>query len=169
MHQCIKCKRTYEGEFTELLLYFYPSETNKNKLHKYCKECMVNEDRINRSKRYRENPTLYILTQCLRAAKQRARRRGLEFSINIEWALSEFSLTNGKCPLCKKTFDVSEKRNRRDAISFDKFDNSAGYTEDNTVIICFECNWIKAARTIEEFENLGKNIINWINLHKASS
>lgn len=85
----------------------------------------------------------------LKAAKRRAKKRGIEFS------LKESDLDySGVCPCCKKSFDGPPDKTLRTgprdlAPSIDRIDPKKGYTPDNIQILCFKCNRIKSNATIE--------------------
>jgi hypothetical protein len=67
--------------------------------------------------------------------KQRAERKGLPFELTVE----EFNtFVNGTCYYCNKTNDVSHRN------GVDRKDNTYGYTTDNCVACCGECNQMKA-------------------------
>lgn len=102
----------------------------------------------------KRNATLTLTVACTRAYirvyKRGAKDRGLEFDLSEEECLMLFS---GNCYYCgiaptnKKHFRGSFPQN-----GIDRKDNSKGYTIDNCVSCCKDCNLSKRDMTVEEFE-----------------
>ena len=63
--------------------------------------------------------------------KQSAKQRKLEFTLTIDFFEKNW---NKKCFYCGETLDT---------VAFDRVDNGKGYTEDNVVVCCEVCNWMK--------------------------
>jgi glutaredoxin len=74
--------------------------------------------------------------------RKRARDKNLEFGISKDF----FEHTRiGRCHYCKRTPEIDEK------FGVDRLDNSVGYTEDNCVTACSECNYMKRSFGEREF------------------
>lgn len=74
-------------------------------------------------------------------AKDRAKRRNIEFNITAQWV--ENKLILGFCELTGLAFDLSISKNTKDnpfAPSLDRIDSSMGYTENNTRVILWSVN-----------------------------
>jgi hypothetical protein len=82
------------------------------------------------------------IRQALPAAKHRAAKRGLPFDLTEDWALEQIKRQNFKCALTGIPFldDDDKRRVRAYAPSFDRIDNSKGYTIDNVRIVVFAIN-----------------------------
>lgn len=72
----------------------------------------------------------------------RAKKKNLEFDISEDFF--EDSIY-GYCYYCKRVPDVDE------TFGVDRLDNSVGYTEDNCVTACSECNYMKRSFGEREF------------------
>lgn len=79
------------------------------------------------------------------ATKYRAKRKGLEFSLDRGAVLKMFEATH--CPICKVAFTLYNVDTQRiqASRSLDRVDNTRGYTPDNTAVICRQCNSQKGA------------------------
>lgn len=58
------------------------------------------------------------------------------------------------CACCRKKLDYSTGRglDKRDSPSLDRWDNSQGYTLENTKVICYRCNELKRDATLAEMK-----------------
>lgn len=87
------------------------------------------------------------LHECIREgvfrAKTRAKAKGLEFGITVEWAIEQMKASDYRCPLTDIPFSVSESRAsfaRPHAPSLDRIDPKRGYTTDNVRVVVFVVN-----------------------------
>ena len=161
-HKCSDCLLVFTGSFDELREYFYANIDSADGLKSICKKCSSIRGKAYRSIKYEKDPIIYTLKECLRSALKRSIRKNMEYSIDLSWGLLQLDEIDMHCPVCQKLFDFSVNHNKHDCISLDRFDNSKGYTQSNTVIICGECNWFKADRSIEQLEIFANQIILWI-------
>ncbi len=100
---------------------------------------------------YNSKPENRIL-KIIRAAQSRARKKGLEFDL----ALFEFAPLE-ECECCGIELDYSTGNGHsRFSLSptLDRVDNGKGYTEENSRIICYRCNMLKADMDLWELEKL---------------
>nr|WEM05543.1 endonuclease [Ralstonia phage BOESR1] len=77
------------------------------------------------------------------AARQRAKVKGLEFSITQDWV--EERLQAGRCEVTGIPFDFTF--NRIWSPSLDRVDNALGYTPENTRMVVFIYNSAKNTGT----------------------
>lgn len=89
----------------------------------------------------------------IRAAKQRASTKGLEFNITYE----DIELPE-VCPLLGITLGVSPGRASDFSYSLDRIDSSKGYIKGNIWVISNKANIIKNNATLEELELLTQNL-----------
>lgn len=95
-----------------------------------------------------------IKKSLLRAAKQRAKVKGLEFNIDI----SDIELPE-VCPLLGIPLASSDLRKAQDnSYSIDRIDSSKGYIKGNVWVISRRANIIKNDATFEELELLVNNL-----------
>lgn len=142
---------------------FNKCHIRSNGLQRFCKKC--------RSK-HRKEYDIYLKSNeemrkdiCLRrilsGAKGRAKKRNMEFDLNIDWFkknLLEY------CPILGTKFTFMERGEKSygSSPSLDRIDNSKGYTKDNVIIISYRANAIKRDANINELEkisNFYKNLI----------
>lgn len=76
--------------------------------------------------------------------KSRAKRDGLEFSIDIE---SFAIIVSNSCYVC------GEDYNGKELLGVDRLDNDAGYTFANSRTCCWDCNRSKSDKTLNEYVN----------------
>lgn len=83
-----------------------------------------------------------------RSAKDSSRKKGREFSIDVEDIIIPTH-----CPILGHKLDITEKRSH-DSPSIDRVDSSKGYIKDNIQIISWRANMLKSNMTLEECEKL---------------
>lgn len=111
---------------------------------------------IKRAQELRYSSPQKRLLRLLHGAKYRARDRKFAFDIGL---FSKY-LTNPpvNCMCCHRELNYGRpfghKDPRRACPSIDRFNNSLGYTLDNTRIICHLCNRLKNDATLQELENV---------------
>lgn len=80
------------------------------------------------------------------SAKQRAKRKGIEFSITLEdIVIPEF------CPVFGFRLEPSTTSQRADtSASLDRIDNNKGYTKDNIIVVSWLANRLKSNATVDQ-------------------
>lgn len=91
------------------------------------------------------NPIRYIFNQ----ARYRAKKRGIEFSIELE----DIEVPEN-CPVFGIPLFFSEGRRTDNSYSLDRWDNAKGYVKGNVKIISWKANQYKGDMTIDEVERL---------------
>lgn len=122
---------------------FYLSELSKQQT--YCsRKCYSEDTRM----KYGESSRNFLILKYKQSAKIR----------NHEWALTKKQaeeLFQGDCFFCgsKPKAIISVKTGYGEYIynGIDRFDNNKGYTIENSVSCCKECNSMKSNKTVEEF------------------
>lgn len=120
---------------------------------------MQNADKLNAAKReinrkcmsqYRQN---HFLAYKLKTAKSSAKRRGLEFNLQLS------DLTIPKlCPLLEIPI-VQEGGTTPNTASIDRIDSQLGYISGNVQVISYKANTMKSNATREELITFAKNIL----------
>jgi hypothetical protein len=156
MFKCNKCKQL------KLETEFYKNNKHYRSGYSYnCIPCTKQyyqdskEKTKAKSKIDRQNdPIKYMLYN----AKQRAKKKGLEFNIEIEelykpthCPIFGIELIYGGTGKTAKGYGAYEN-----AASLDRIDPKKGYTKDNVIIVCWEANRSKALLTPEKFYMLAK-------------
>jgi hypothetical protein len=101
---------------------------------------------------YRSNPA-----KSLRRLANGCVARAKKFDIPFDIGLREFLFSNpvSNCCCCGVAFDFQAYTGRKDrSPSLDRLQPDAGYTIENTRVICWRCNRIKLDATLKEIENL---------------
>jgi hypothetical protein len=95
-------------------------------------------------------PTAIVkqLERLLKYAKQRAKNKNLEFSINLG---DLCRLYKSACPVTGVKFNSG---NRDTAMTIDRIDNTKGYTVENILIVSFLVNRIKSNASVEMLEQI---------------
>lgn len=158
-------------------------EFSKNKQGKYgrrafCKECehkiqnsperLARRNELRRLKREndeyrlarnlkdtetRHNNEDSIKKALVRAAKARAKKKGIPFDITIE----DFTLPE-KCPLLEIPLTVGYENAQENSYSLDKIIPELGYVKGNVWVISNKANAIKNNASLEELQLLVKNL-----------
>ena len=117
-----------------------------------CKNCMKRKAAIKRGRTvcFKETMNLY---------KRSAFYRGFEFAITIDEIKKLFK---GNCHYCgKPPSNIRTKREFNTPFIYsgiDRVNNKIGYTKDNTVSSCKECNWLKHTKSKDDFLSLIEKI-----------
>lgn len=111
----------------------------------------------NNCKRWRKFNQVALLYS---RAKSRAKKSRLEFTIEkCDIVIPEV------CPLLGVKFSNTYVNPNDDpdfAPSLDRFDNTIGYTKENTWVICWKANRMKNTATLNELKKFSQNILNII-------
>lgn len=94
-------------------------------------------------RRKEENPTLFILKE----ARRRARNKGLAFSLT-----SEDIIIPKTCPVLGIHLNFGTDHVTPNSPTLDRVDNTKGYTKDNVCIISYRANRIKTDATEQELQ-----------------
>ena len=148
----------------------------KSGIHSSCLACHRLQKKGYDYQKQRQNRNEYLfsnepekfkrhrLTDILRGAKNRAKRKGLEFSLTKDWILNS---TPEKCPVLGLEFSYinnpTQKLKVGNSPSIDRIHSDKGYTPDNCIMISLRANVIKNNATPEE---LGKIFAFYTNLAK---
>ena len=91
-----------------------------------------------------------------RAAKRRARIKGLEFNIEVS------DITIPKiCPILEVPLVLGTKGNYEYTPSLDRIDNSKGYIKGNIMVISKKANSMKNSASLQELKNFCKNVLRY--------
>ena len=106
----------------------------------------------------RHNNEDSIKKALIRAAKARAKKKGIPFDITIE----DFILPE-KCPLLEIPLTVGYGNSQENSYSLDKIIPDLGYVKGNVWVISNKANMIKNNASLEELKLLVKNLeTHWI-------
>ena len=106
----------------------------------------------------RHNNEDSIKKALVRAAKARAKKKGIPFDITIE----DFILPE-KCPLLEIPLTVGYGNSQENSYSLDKIIPDLGYVKGNVWVISNKANMIKNNASLEELKLLVKNLeTHWI-------
>lgn len=92
-----------------------------------------------------DNPIRYRLN----LAKDRARRKGLELNINLEYLEELFEKQHGRCKYTG--VELAQTENKSNSISIDRIDYTKGYIKGNVVFTSTIVNTMKNDLTENEF------------------
>lgn len=91
-----------------------------------------------------------------RAAKRRARIKGLEFNIEVaDIVIPEI------CPILEVPLVLGTKDNYEYTPSLDRIDNSKGYIKGNIMVISKKANSMKNSASLQELKNFCKNVLRY--------
>ena len=150
---CVQCLKTEEFGIAQL---FYP--TNKSR----CRTCILFNAKKNKKVKTPEQKEknakvakVYYTNNLMRirfnAAKDRARKSGLEFTITEELIIDLILRQNYRCAISTVVFDNT---NEKYTPSLERIDSSKGYTVDNVMWVCAMVNYMKNDYTTEDFQDM---------------
>lgn len=127
------------------------------------KERMLEKKRKASSEFYNSNKgdLDFRLRQLVRGAKQRAKLQGLDFDIDFEYVKELWSITNGKCQVSGREFDLtpSDTYQNKDAPSLDKIEPKLGYIKGNVRLVTWHVNAAILNFGLDTFLDLCRNVI----------
>lgn len=108
-------------------------------------------DRIHKSNRLavRKYKESHPERDILRRAKDRAKKKGLDFSL-----VENDIVIPDLCPVYNTKIALNFDRVRDDSPSIDRIDNSKGYTKDNIIIVSYKANRLKNDATIDDLQKI---------------
>lgn len=92
----------------------------------------------------------------LRAAKRRAERDGLEFSLTPDDVV-----VPKVCPVLGIPIRMATGTSNYNSASIDRIDNRRGYTPDNIVVVSLRANLLKRDASLDELQLLAKFYSRW--------
>lgn len=139
MKPCTRCK-----QLKPLSDFSLRSDTGKRQSH--CKACMAwktrewgrkNPIRLRMANATKYQTAKFRASALLHAAKKRADKKGLEFSLTHAWVVERIAA--GFCEATGIPFilDAGKGHHQPFAPSLDRKDNARGYTEDNVQVVAF--------------------------------
>lgn len=126
----------------------------RNVHSKYCldesclrkRKSIVNKKARQKRNARMESDPLLKCEHVYKSYKSRSPRRNLSFDLTLNTFIKHF---NDPCYYCGNDYD---------GISFDRVVNTKGYTEDNIVPCCHDCNRMKTTVSHDRFIKLCKSI-----------
>lgn len=91
----------------------------------------------------------WVVTRWIMGVRQRARKKGVEFSLTKE----DFTIPD-VCPMLGIPLFFSPGKATANTPSIDRIDNTKGYTSDNVRVISWEANRLKSDITLERAERM---------------
>lgn len=146
---CLKCNKV------KPLTEFYSRKDCKHGYRSHCKECMYLE-----SKKYREDNRSHLLRKArelrykkrgstmLSVAKNRAKRKGIDFDITLK----DIEHIPEICPVLGIKMEFQEDKASDNSPSLDRIDSSKGYIKGNVQVISRRANLLKNDATVAEIE-----------------
>lgn len=131
--------------------YNYHNNLNKGKDTNYFRKLQASVDPIFKDylkTKKRENARKNHITTMLSNAKNRAIKKGLQFSLT-----KEDIIIPELCPILKVPFIIGTRENYDFTPTIDRIDNSKGYTIDNIQIITNKANSMKNSANSEMLNN----------------
>ena len=162
---CPVCKRTLP-----YYMFLPPKKGNTGRMW-CCKECYDNKPKISDNnfrktydrefknliyKQKRDSRIRNFVHAMYVAAKNRAKRRKLEFNIEE----SDIVIPN-VCPLLEIPIKYGDRTNYENSPSLDRIDNSKGYIKGNIWVISQKANAMKNSATLEELRTFSTNILRY--------
>lgn len=138
LRNCSGCSTTLP------LTAFWSSRTGHQT---YCKTCSVRHRKTNYVRHRDANPSIRILA----AARDRAAKRGIDFSLTLKDIVVPLTCPVLGIPLFVKTGTHGGKDN---SPSLDRIDNDAGYVPGNVIVVSWRANRLKNNSTPNELRRI---------------
>lgn len=135
------------------------ARNRKSGYHSYCRPANIASSAQSFQKKKTADPCYSLACHLSNGARVRARVSGKSIDLNYMTASGLYSdvrrLQNSNCPLCNQPFCVAaykeggRKGAKSNSITLDCLNPDEGYTRDNIRFICYRCNRMKSAHTIQ--------------------
>ena len=124
-----------------------------------CKAIGSSKNRINKTGEEKINR---VITERWLGARERSKKKDLEFLITKEDLLNILKQQKYKCALSNMflTFELGKGRVSTN-ISIDRKDSKQGYTKENIQLVCMAVNQMKNDLSLEELLIFCSNILNY--------
>lgn len=139
VHKCISCVREV-------------SRVIANKSYKKNTEYLLDRSAKHRAKLKKDNPKRYTVKQMLGSASKRAKKKGIEFDLDIDFVLN---LCVDVCPILNIELKYGGAKDLKASASLDRKDSSLGYTKDNVWVISSLSNTMKSDASFKELSKFG--------------
>ena len=168
--KCTECR----GVFPQSNFYkTTPKVTGRVQFHPACKPCYklrirrydvcVKEKNggISRSVLSRTKNIKPYAAHIINMARTRALKKGMEFSIDVEWFLSALKSQNWKCAISGEQMEISAGTGKRlfKGVSIDRIDNSRGYVAENCWLVCYAINAFKSTADLAQVLEMCKSVV----------
>lgn len=138
---------------------FFKHKTNTDKLFNICKICHMATCKNRREQRRLNDPMMLWAKDTYSISKQRAKRKGKEHTITLDWLLAH---TNTICPLLNIPIIYGAQKRDDHVASLDRKDPNKGYTPENCTVISTRANRIKNDATLSELELITMNLRSYL-------
>jgi len=142
---------------------FYKRKDSKNGRKSKCIECESTYRKLNKDKLWKSEHARRLKNPCLTRAKVTLtghRCSGHIINISIEEVETLFKTTT-HCPICGDKLDVTfGNGSTSKSPSLDRINNEQELRTDNVWVICNECNTMKRTKTLTEYVNHCKRVVN---------
>lgn len=168
--KCTECNNVLpQSNFYKTTL----KSTGRVQFHPACKKCYklrirrydirVKEKNngISRSVLSRKNNIKPYATHIINMARARALKKGMEFSIDVEWFLSALKSQDWKCAISGEQMEISAGTGTRlfKGVSIDRIDNSRGYVAENCWLVCYAVNVFKSTADLAQVLEMCKSVV----------
>jgi hypothetical protein len=113
-----------------------------------------NTDKAAEQQRKTRNTLRGSINGKVSAARQRAKNKGKDFDIDIDFVQSLWESQGGLCALTGKKMGLRADKNSQESFSsfsIDRIDSSKGYTKDNVQLIMWGVNCMKSNMDMKLF------------------
>ena len=150
MKTCTKCK---EVKSTTEFQKNCRSKDGRRSDCAVCRNLARKESYYNGSDKGRYHTVRGKCTQHCASAKQRAKKRGLEFNLTSSFLEELWNKQGGKCAITGTEFDLKGTcALTGSGAAVDKINPKLGYTQDNVQLLCSWVNTMKNAHSMDEFK-----------------
>lgn len=118
----------------------------KLRIRKYDAAFKERNKGLSRSVSARSKSMRSYATHIINMAKARSKKKGLEFSIDVDWLVSALHHQEWRCAISGEKMEMSAGTGKRlfNGVSIDRIDNRLGYTPANCWLVCYSINAFKA-------------------------
>jgi hypothetical protein len=133
----------------------------KLRIRKYDNVVKKRNNGISRSVLSRTKNTKPYAAHIINMAKKRSLKKGMEFSIDVEWFLSALESQDWKCAISGEQMEISAGTGKRlfKGVSIDRIDNSRGYVAENCWLVCYAINAFKSTADLAQVLEMCKSVV----------
>ena len=156
-------KRCYACRETKHITEFYKNHSRPDGLNSECKACAKERNKkYNTSEAYKKWVKKHPHYAWAKSSIKSHKRKGFEVQITVK-ELAEIAKESKSCPFCGNIFSWNQGNGNgklhHNSPTLDRIDNGKIISDDSIQIICHRCNTTKSGRTMKEFIEYCKSIV----------
>ena len=155
----IYCSLCQSNKITSKRYWWYKNNDKRrakrgeNNLHEHLSNCGCRHNAVKHGYTLDKGSKIYKLHECVKAAKNRAKKKNKKFDIDTEYMISIGGIPE-KCPVLGIKLKTTGSKISDNSPNIDEIRHGEGYIKGNVRIVSFKFNRRKSDLTIEHCQQI---------------